>query len=327
MKQNIVYLILTFLLISCREKSPEINFYYWKSNVNIGDNEKKYFNELNSKTLYIRVFDIDNAGNGASPKAKLVPFDSQALSANYVPVVFITNRTFSNLSEDAIKSLADNTNKLINESFTANKINNFNEIQIDCDWTGSTREAYFAFLSKLKEISGKRISSTIRLHQIKYKNKTGVPPIDKGYLMCYATENPSEPTDKNTILDLDILKDYLQNVNDYPIPFDIALPLYSWAIVTNHLGRIKLINAVTRDELNTTDFEQKSENMFRVQEDVFFHGMYLNKDFTLKLEEISPDLLKSTKNHLKKHVKKEYSIVYYHLDSQFLTQYSIEDLE
>ncbi len=33
----------------------------------------------------------------------------------------------------------------------ANDIENVKEIQIDCDWTASTQEAYFEFLHYLKE--------------------------------------------------------------------------------------------------------------------------------------------------------------------------------
>lgn len=51
----------------------------------------------------------------------------------------------------------------------ANDIENVKEIQIDCDWTASTQEAYFEFLHYLKEKAKDKqiqLSATIRLHQL-----------------------------------------------------------------------------------------------------------------------------------------------------------------
>lgn len=321
-------LAIFFLLLGCNSKKEHaVNFYYWKSQVNIGATEKKYFDALKAETLYLRVFDVDDEGNGAIAKGKIDAFHPTTLNATYVPVVFITNRTFVNKSEEDAKLLSQKVFKLIEEICSANGIKNYSEIQIDCDWTGSTRTDYFSFLKNLKQLSHKQLSSTIRLHQIKFLKTTGVPPIDKGYAMCYATTSPKDTTVSNSILDIKVLKDYLQNVNDYPVQLDMALPLYSWAVVTNHLGKIKLLNGVTRDELDSTDFEQTAPNQYRVREDVSLHGMYLNKDFTIRIEKITPQLLKQTKDYLNKHIHNEFSIVYYHLDSQFLEKYTIQDLK
>lgn len=327
MKIKILYLSLLLFLVGCSEKKTPIDFYYWKANVKIGETEIKYFDQLNSQNLFIRVFDVDNEGSGVKPKSKINPFDATLLNAKYTPVVFITNRTFLKSTEKELSELPQHVYKLISETMTSNKISNFDEIQIDCDWTNSTREAYFSFLKELKKISGRKIGSTIRLHQVKYKEKTGVPPIDKAYIMCYATSNPTDKTEANSILDISLLKDYLQNVNDYPVSFNLALPIYSWAIVTNHLGNIKLINGVSRKELDTDTFEKISQNTYKLKKDVFFHGLYLNRDFTLKIEEISPSLLKEAKQFFNQKVSKDYRLIYYHLDGQFLSLYSIDDLK
>jgi hypothetical protein len=56
--------------------------------------------------------------------------------------------------------------------------------------------------------------------------------------MCYSTSSPLENSDKNSILDIQILKNYLSEVQNYPIKkIDVALPI-SWGIVTNHFGNI-----------------------------------------------------------------------------------------
>jgi hypothetical protein len=151
------------------------------------------------------------------------------------------------------------------------------------------------------------------------KEKTGVPPVDKGVLMCYATSQPTGKPDKNSILDIPLLKNYLQTVNDYPLDFDVALPLYSWGIVTNHLGKIKLINGLTAKEMEGNEnFKKLSENQFEVAEDCFFREFYLNKGFKIKIENITPELLREAKTFLDKKIKNDYHIVYYHLDKPFL---------
>jgi hypothetical protein len=45
----------------------------------------------------------------------------------------------------------------------------------------------------------------------------GIPPVRKVYLMCYSTSSPLENSDKNSILDIQILKNYLSEVQNYPI--------------------------------------------------------------------------------------------------------------
>jgi hypothetical protein len=109
--------------------------------------------------------------------------------------------------------------------------------------------------------------------------------------------------------------------------FDVALPLFSWAVVTNHLGQIKLINNVNRNNLDMTFLRPLTADSYEVIGDFFSHGFYLSKGFTVRLESISPELLREAKDYLNHKIKKEYDIVYYHLDEPFLQQYTIQDLQ
>ncbi|MDH6309273.1 hypothetical protein M2451_001844 [Dysgonomonas sp. PFB1-18] len=308
------------------EKHP-VDFYYWKTNISLGDTEKEYFKKLNSKRLYLRFFDVDINNDWIEPKAKIRAFDSNELDTEYVPVVFITNRTFLDISEYSIKSTARNVSELINRICETNNISDIHEIQIDCDWTESTRVAYFTFLSLLKEKTGKTISCTLRLHQVKYRETTGVPPVEKVVLMCYATSDPTDDSDKNSILDISLLKDYTKNINSYPVDFDVALPLYSWAIVTNHLGKIKLLNNVTQNDMDTTFFRQVNNNEFEAKDDFFFQGVYMNKGFIVKTEGISSELLNEAKQYLDEKINKDYNIIYYHLDKPLLERFTIDELK
>jgi hypothetical protein len=324
-----IFLVSLLLLTACKkDREHAVDFYYWKTHVSLDTTEQNYFKNAGSKYLYIRFFDVDNDGNGIHPTAKIQAFDCALLQAEYVPVVFITNRTFIGINRQGIDNLAQHVNDLIAETATQNHLPAIQEIQIDCDWTNTTRNDYFSFLKKLKALSKKKITCTIRLHQIADKGKTGIPPVDKGYVMCYATSQPSDFTDKNSILDKTLLQSYMQSINNYPLDFDIALPLYSWAIVANHLGKIKLINGVTKqDIISENRFKPLTNEIYEVEDDFFFYGIYLNRGFKIKTEGIRPELLWETKVWLDNKIKKDYRIVYYHLDKPFLEQYTINDLK
>jgi hypothetical protein len=319
------------LFLSCQKnENRKIDFYYWKSNVSFNGLEKEYFNHLQAKKLYIRLFDVDKSGGiYPEPIGMINQFDSNELDAEHIPTVFITNRTFENLSEESIKLLAGNIYRQVEKLLYSCNVKDFNEIQIDCDWTNGTRTNYFHFLEELKKISDRKITCTLRLHQIKFRKKIGIPPVDKAYLMCYATSSPKDNDRRNSILDIRLLKNYLSDAENYPMNFDIALPLYSWAVVRNHLGKIKLINGVTAEELqNDRRFERITDLRFRVADDIFFGGMYLNKGFIIDIENITPDLLNAAKNYIGKKLKnKDYNIVYFHLDSIFLKRFIIKELQ
>ncbi len=144
--------------------------------------------------------------------------------------------------------------------------------------------------------------------------------------MCYATANPITNTEGNSILELPILKDYLGTINEYPLPFDIDLALYSWGIITNHVGKVKLINGISPEVLTNGNFKEIDKNTFEVLNDVFLHGVYLNKGFTLKIERISPKILRETKTYLNSKIDRPYAIVYFHLDRLFTDQFTTNDL-
>ena len=325
------YILFIFLLmmVSCKhERKHAIDFYYWKTNVSLDDVEQRYFQNLGCNRLYIRFFDVDNDGKDIHPLAKVKPFDHTALQSEYVPVIFITNRTFNGINLHDIKDLAQRIFDLTCEIASVNKLPVINEIQIDCDWTSSTRNDFFYFLECLKKISNKKITCTLRLHQIAERQKTGIPPVEKGYLMCYATSSPVDFSEKNSILDIAELKSYLKTINDYPLAFDVALPIYSWAVVQNHLGQIKLISDVTRTQLREENHLQVlSDGIYQATDNFFFRGIFINKGFHIKVEEISPELLQEAKIFLNSYIKRDYGIVYYHLDKSFLEKYSDSVLE
>ena len=145
--------------------------------------------------------------------------------------------------------------------------------------------------------------------------------------MCYATSSPMENDTRNSILDMELLKAYTNNINDYPLNFDVILPIYSWGIVTNHLGQVKLVNGLTEADLQTPMFEKQDNNLYLVKEDGFLQSLYVNAGFTVKIETITPELLAETKRYLDHQIDRDFPWVYFHLSQGFLDRFTIEDLK
>ena len=260
----LISLILVFALIvfsynKTQKKDIQISFYSWENSF-----EEQNINEK----LYIKVLDVN-----FSTKLELLKTNIKEPPKNFIPVIYITNETMKNVDYSLVS-------KAILETLKNYK---FDEIQIDCDWSLSTRSNYFNLLEDLKEKLNKKISATIRLHQIKYYTKTGIPPVDYGVLMYYNMSNIGDFNTKNSILDNEIAKKYHYNFDAYPLKLKLALPLYSQAIQFREEKAISLFEGVEEKDFNN-DFEKLENNRYKVLNSHYFKGRYIYKDDIFRLE-------------------------------------------
>ncbi|MCT7650149.1 hypothetical protein N5U19_04585 [Aliarcobacter butzleri] len=260
----LISLILVFALIvfsynKTQKKDIQISFYSWENSF-----EEQNINEK----LYIKVLDVN-----FSTKLELLKTNLKETPKNFIPVIYITNETMKNVDYSLLS-------KAILETLKNYK---FDEIQIDCDWSLSTRSNYFNLLEDLKEKLNKTISATIRLHQIKYYTKTGIPPVDYGVLMYYNMSNIGDFNTKNSILDNEIAKKYHYNFDTYPLKLKLALPLYSQAIQFREEKAISLFEGVEEKDFNN-DFEKLENNRYKVLNSHYFKGRYIYKDDIFRLE-------------------------------------------
>lgn len=312
--------VLLFIVSCSKKEHHPYTFYYWKTHLKLDQEEKKALDKATEPYLYTRFFDVDKEGGKFQPIAVITKDNSFQTDKQIVPTVFITNQTLLNISQEDIKFLAESIHHLVQKKAEEYQLKITHEIQIDCDWTAGTRDDYFKFLKELKRISGKEVTCTLRLHQVKDKKQTGIPPVDKVYLMCYSTSSPLEKSSKNSILDVGILKSYLSKMEDYPIKkVEVALPIYSWGIITNHLDKHKLINALSKKDLENPNFMRISDHEVKIMKDGFYFGNYLNKGFKIKVEEISDEQLENVIGYLEKKIP-HFNIIYYQLDSKFVLQ-------
>lgn len=311
------FFFICLLFVSCEKKAPNnYGFYYWRTEFSLNKTEKDLLKKSTSKDFYIRIFDLDKKEGNISKIGEINFKQKIDFKQNVVPVIFITNRTWEGTTENDF-NFAINTIYNSIKNLEENSVKKISEIQIDCDWTTQTKNDYFKFLEKLKAKTQKDISCTLRLHQVKDKKETGIPPVKKVYLMCYATSSPLENLDKNTILDVSTLKNYLSKLEEYPIKMDVALPIYSWGIVTNHLGKRKLLNALTEEDLQNQNFEKLGNSTYKILKDGFYFGMYLNKNFTIKVESIPENDILEVQKFIDQKINQPHLYIYYHLDSKF----------
>ncbi|KFF08347.1 hypothetical protein [Chryseobacterium luteum] len=313
-------LFILLLVVSCSgKKNHPYTFYYWKTQLRLDQEEKKALDQASVPYVYTRFFDIDKVDGKFQPVAVITKDKSFQTGKQIVPTVFITNQSMYHISAEEIRFLAKNIHDLVQKKAKEYGLKINNEIQIDCDWTVGTRDDYFKFLKELKRISGKEITCTLRLHQVKDKSQTGIPPVEKVYLMCYSTSSPLENSNKNSILDVTVLKSYLSKLEDYPVKkIEVALPIYSWGIVTNHLEKHKLINALSGKDLENPAFKKISDHEVEIIKDGFYFGSFLSKGFRIKVEEISQEQLKDVIRFLEKKLP-DFNVIYYQLDSKFVS--------
>ena len=337
--------LITFLLFSaCTKDSTDgkkPRFYHWKTFLDISEKKQEYLKLLQVKKIYVRFFDVKwvEQNKKAYPFATIQVKNGIDTSIQIVPTVYITNKTLINITESAIPDLAKEIMhkiyRLCSSDFykhTNSEI--FSEIQFDCDWTISTKEKYFTLIQESRKneyfskLNLSRISSTIRLHQVKYFEKTGIPPVDRAMLMFYNVGKVSDKNTENSILDLEIVKKYLTNFDDYPLGYDIALPLFSWGVVFRDGHIVKLINNLSTKTLKEhSKFKHIEKNRFKASENNYINKSFLYKGDEIRVEEVNQEkLIELVKLISDAANNNNFNICFYHLDEKIIDNYDSDKI-
>jgi hypothetical protein len=333
---RILLICLLVLMAACHQQVPRKvapAFYYWKQTWTGNSKELQYAQQLPAKRLYIKLFDvdIDEVTKAPVPVAifrQAAPFPP---GVDIVPVVFLMNEVWAH----ADSTLAGKVAKLMSELCDSMPGVHIPEIQLDCDWTQRSRDAYFSFIQQIKQtpfFRNRSVSATIRMYQVKYAVRTGVPPVDKGLLMCYNMGDLRKPGAHNSILDLEVMESYLgeHRVARYPLPLDIALPLFEWSVLfRKETGYAGILRNVGETELqNAALFAPGPPLLYTVQQDTLLNGYPLKKGNVIRRETIDPLTLESSAKLVAKQLQtKEPVVIFYHLDSLTLQNYPLDELQ
>ncbi len=314
------FLIITCILfvISCKRSGTTITaFYYWKTGFQLTSPQQTLLKQVGVNTIYVRFFDVqwDASRKQAYPNA-VVSFNHSYEGFKIEPVIYIANKTFENIPDSLVDSLAIHCNTLINK-ITAGHPINYQNIQVDCDWTLNTRAKYFKFLSLFQKLNRHQLQATIRLHQVKYKGLTGVPPVNSGVLMFYnmgqLNANLHQP---NSIYNNADAEKYIRYLDAYRLRLDIALPMFSWGIHIREGKVIQVYGKVNRALLSSNYFEPLAGgNNYKAKQSFFMEGIYIKQNDIFKLEEINAESLKTAAKQLVKYLPEQQkrTIIYYEL--------------
>jgi hypothetical protein len=285
------------MIHACQPRPTRVvhpSYYYWKTVFNLEPDDLGLLDEFGVKKLYVRFFDVSWNGKFGQPMPsnELYIYSSVRFTGEVVPVIYITQEAMRKAKSEDIDALAGNILALTVRLAKRMGMEKLKDLQMDCDWTPATREKYFSLLDaidgqKKDHLVEGTVSSTLRLHQVKFSKKAGVPPVQKATLMVYHTTSPFDLEPKNSILDPDEAIEYLKNIQDYPLKLDVAIPIFSWVAQYDRYGRfIRLLNNPDLSALEAnTKIRNKGGNIKEVMEDTFLGDRRLMEGDILRLDE------------------------------------------
>jgi hypothetical protein len=336
-------------------------FYYWKTRLSLDKASAKLADDLRVGRFYLRLFDVEYSPlyGEAVPVGSLDAnsfYSGYATTKPFTPVVFISNNAFSHLDAQGCTVLAEKIvrkvaeykgqlaeamsnnlpyddaqpyeeNQRLRDSLKAVYLEAVGELQIDCDWTASTRERYFQFLKEVKQRlpKGQGLSCTLRLHQYKYREETGVPPVDRAMLMCYNMDDIKNPDTENSIFSAAVAKKYLAE-KGYPLPLDVALPIFSWGILFREGVFKGILNNLDENLVRAdSQLEKIGGNRYRFKVDAEIGNTYIREGDVLRLEQPDKQEIEEVIKLLNSKIDtRQSTVAFYHWDEQLIKNYQNE---
>ena len=338
--------IVAAALTACKDPAPRPvpsspparrAFYFWRTTFQLSATERAALTDLGAARLYVRVFDVEWRAADDGP-ATMGPIIATApppdlTGVEIVPVVYLRNDVFSHLPAARVDEVARWAWHEVEQRTAALGVTP-HELQLDCDWTDSTRDRFFAFVTALDAIARPRavaLSATIRLHQIKYRERTGVPPVARGMLMFYNMGRFSPDPEARAIFDAEAARRYLARIDDYPLPLDAALPIWSWTLHLRDDVIEGLLQSTDPDELADLDFVRATgPDRYVVTRNAFLHGTLLREADVLKIEVTGPGESLAAATMLAAHLAaspRPRTVALFDLSERNLHRHGLDDLD
>nr|WP_322624790.1 hypothetical protein [uncultured Flavobacterium sp.] len=356
--KKLLFLFLCISLYSCqKEYHIQRSFCYWKTVEYGGITLGRDADSMQVNHLYMRLFDVDWNPYAAKP---LPVATSWSFADNYnrmeiTPSVYITNKVVLNSSREQLIQLAHNIAKRVDtivahtrKDAAKKAVNQYDldswderdaciaeeekifdtrihEILIDCDWTPKSKENYFFLLREIKKAFPKyTIAATIRLWQYRDYELAGIPPADRGLLMCYNMGDIKKRETQNSIATADEFKKYITH-NDYPLKLDVALPLFSWMVAFRDN---KLLGIVPNDvDLNSKYLKKSDDTHYRFVEDVVIGETYYREGDAIRVEKVSDTEIKKMIDIVKDNVDLENSrVTFFSWDDKIIESYGTKTI-
>jgi hypothetical protein len=310
------------------ERSPQVTagYYHWKGSYAPDSPETAAL--CQAPVLYLRFFDVHaQAGQRPQPVGVLQAYRPTPCVQQVVPVVYITQATFRGLRPEQADTLADHIARKLQGMAHRWHIP-LRQVQLDCDWTASTRPLYFRLLRRVRLQLGCSLSVTLRLHQTRDTLAQGIPPTDRVLLMAYNLEDVRQRHPRNSILHLPTLEGYLPAIREYPLPMDVALPVFGWAAHYRQGRLLGLVPDADAQQLPDSLFAPLEAHTFRMVKSGYFAGRYGYAGDVVKLEYPERAQVLQAADWLRAHLPAHtdsLSVLLYHLHTPNLLRYAPMD--
>ncbi len=327
-------------LVACRDSKKETAFYYWKTRYSLNEYEKKALEKMDVKRIYLRAFDVDLVDWHSKPVGVMLWKDAPQPAWDYIPVVFIRNQVLKERQynpdqlddeqKKGLQILAANIWKLVRSSWQSQGLA-VKELQIDCDWTRSTRMSYFYLLEAIRKEAGVPLSATLRLHQLRDRDSCGIPPVSSTVLMCYNMGNMTDIESRNSIIDHRVLQQYMKGHAVYPKSYALALPLFKWKLLFRRQKMVGIVHRLSDEDLEQY-FVQNKQGLWECVQDarVYYPDqsvMHYQKGDMIRYERVSQTDIDSVYRFvMQQESSYNQELIYFDLDSTNLSHYDLSTL-
>jgi len=332
-RQGCIILLILYFGCGGTDSRVERSMYYWRTVFSLPPSVLGKLDKASVRTLYVRFFDVDrpDGSPAAFPVGSGVFREPPPPEFEIIPVVFITVRAMRNTPPDSAVALALSILSEV-DSITSNAGISFNELQLDCDWTPATRENFFRIADTLRgEMHRRRgaLSATIRLHQVKYPDRTGVPPVDRGMVMFYNMGNMRTDPEHHSIYRNEDARRYADFLGSYELPLDGALPIFYWTLHFRGGRAIGILNKTGADDLRAAGgVRDEGNGIFTATRSLFVRSAFVASGDVLKVEEVPPGLCLAAARQLAGRLRPESRrIALFECDSLYLSRYENDDIE
>lgn len=317
--------------------------YFWKTRFELDADEMLFLKHHNIGRIYLRLFDVGIEEAPMARERRVVPLGTVKVVSEkpdwveIVPTVFITVPALRKTSDkpDGIRTLSGQIVTRVLKMCDYHDLGVVHELQLDCDWTKETQEAYFALCREVKAEFARMaeegrafkkvaVSSTIRLHQL----RTEVPPVDRGALMVYNTGNVRDHATGNSILSPDEVRKFLgRGPVRYKLPLDFAWPTFSWGVWYRGGTFMGLLHRSDYSDAARYAPSPK-EGWFDVTKHHMLEGHHLMQGDLIRVEDSPIDSVLTVQAMVNEAFPgRQHRNIIYHLDSRNLSKYTDNEIE
>ena len=145
----------------------------------------------------------------------------------------------------------------------------------------------------------------------------------KGLKTIFILKNKKQ----NSIIESNIVSQYINSESSYPLSLSIGLPIFSQTVVFNNKNEIRLINTTERKTLdNDVHFKKQDDLVYEVTKDTLYHGFYLSEGFLLKLEEATLEEVQTSYQLICNSKLSTNEVIVYHLDEKQISSLNFNEL-